>query len=254
MPHVALPCGGAPLALELALRLGRAWDRRGARPCVRIRGVPPIPCRAPAWPPGSLGPRSSSRPRSSARSRRSRSTTSSRRTCSRTSSSRSGRRRCSSAGSRPRWRCGYGEIGAIRVLTHPFVALPLWAATYAVWHVPAVYDAALRQPRAARAGARLLPRSGALCSGGRVVQDAPHALQLGTARGVRLRRVPSREPDLAAADAPARSRSTAFYEERARGSGASAPLDGPADRGRDHVGLGGGRLLRGVRVLRVAFL
>jgi cytochrome c oxidase assembly factor CtaG len=32
----------------------------------------------------------------------------------------------------------------IRILTHPLVALPAWVATYAVWHVPAVYDAALR--------------------------------------------------------------------------------------------------------------
>ncbi len=32
----------------------------------------------------------------------------------------------------------------VRVLTRPFLALPLWLATYAVWHVPAVYDAALR--------------------------------------------------------------------------------------------------------------
>ena len=31
-----------------------------------------------------------------------------------------------------------------RVLTHPVVALPLWLASYFVWHVPAVYDAALR--------------------------------------------------------------------------------------------------------------
>jgi cytochrome c oxidase assembly factor CtaG len=35
-----------------------------------------------------------------------------------------------------RWR-------AWRVLTHPFVALPLWLASYYVWHVPAIYDAAL---------------------------------------------------------------------------------------------------------------
>lgn len=32
----------------------------------------------------------------------------------------------------------------IEVLTTPLVALPLWLATYAIWHVPAVYDAALR--------------------------------------------------------------------------------------------------------------
>jgi putative membrane protein len=31
-----------------------------------------------------------------------------------------------------------------RRLTHPLVALPLWAGTYFVWHVPAIYDAALR--------------------------------------------------------------------------------------------------------------
>jgi putative membrane protein len=29
---------------------------------------------------------------------------------------------------------------------HPLVALPLWLATYFVWHVPAIYDAALRRP------------------------------------------------------------------------------------------------------------
>lgn len=32
----------------------------------------------------------------------------------------------------------------VRFLTHPLVALPLWLVTYAVWHVPAAYDAALR--------------------------------------------------------------------------------------------------------------
>jgi putative membrane protein len=29
---------------------------------------------------------------------------------------------------------------------HPLVALPLWLATYFVWHVPAIYDAALNRP------------------------------------------------------------------------------------------------------------
>jgi putative membrane protein len=33
---------------------------------------------------------------------------------------------------------------AARALTHPVVALPLWLANYFVWHVPAIYDAALR--------------------------------------------------------------------------------------------------------------
>jgi cytochrome c oxidase assembly factor CtaG len=34
----------------------------------------------------------------------------------------------------------------VRALTQPFVALPLWVGTYALWHVPALYDAALRRP------------------------------------------------------------------------------------------------------------
>ena len=31
-----------------------------------------------------------------------------------------------------------------RAATHPVVALPVWLASYFVWHVPAIYDAALR--------------------------------------------------------------------------------------------------------------
>jgi cytochrome c oxidase assembly factor CtaG len=34
----------------------------------------------------------------------------------------------------------------LRVATHPLVALPVWLATYFVWHVPPIYDAALRRP------------------------------------------------------------------------------------------------------------
>ncbi|MGH3013616.1 MAG: cytochrome c oxidase assembly protein [Gaiellaceae bacterium] len=33
---------------------------------------------------------------------------------------------------------------AVRVLTSPFVALPLWLAAYGAWHIPALYDSALR--------------------------------------------------------------------------------------------------------------
>jgi cytochrome c oxidase assembly factor CtaG len=36
--------------------------------------------------------------------------------------------------------------GVVAVLTRPVVALPLWVGVYAVWHVPALYDAALRHP------------------------------------------------------------------------------------------------------------
>jgi putative membrane protein len=34
-------------------------------------------------------------------------------------------------------------VSALRALAHPLVALPLWAASLLVWHVPAVYEAAL---------------------------------------------------------------------------------------------------------------
>ena len=36
------------------------------------------------------------------------------------------------------------RIPGVRKLTHPFVALPVWLATYFAWHVPWAYDAALR--------------------------------------------------------------------------------------------------------------
>ncbi len=34
-------------------------------------------------------------------------------------------------------------VGALRVLAHPFVALPLWAANLLVWHLPFAYQGAL---------------------------------------------------------------------------------------------------------------
>jgi len=35
-------------------------------------------------------------------------------------------------------------VHRLRVLAHPLVALPLWAADFCIWHVPALFDAALR--------------------------------------------------------------------------------------------------------------
>ncbi len=46
----------------------------------------------------------------------------------------------------PAFVAAVGSARAIRFLTHPFVALPLWLGTYFAWHVPAAYDAALRHP------------------------------------------------------------------------------------------------------------
>lgn len=66
------------------------------------------------------------------------------------------------------------EPRAIRVLTKPFVALPLWVGAYAVWHVPALYDAALDNGAALLA----LEHSSYLLTGllmwWCVWQDAPH--------------------------------------------------------------------------------
>lgn len=33
-------------------------------------------------------------------------------------------------------------LGRLQILTHPLVALPLWALNFYLWHVPALYDAA----------------------------------------------------------------------------------------------------------------
>ncbi len=39
-----------------------------------------------------------------------------------------------------------GRYGTVRLLTHPLVALPLWLVSYFLWHLPWIYDAALRRP------------------------------------------------------------------------------------------------------------
>ena len=71
-----------------------------------------------------------------------------------------------------------------RRLTHPFVALPLWLVSYATWHVPAVYDAALRNH-----GLLALEHVSYLATGlllwWPVVHDAPHRLS-NAARAVYL--------------------------------------------------------------------
>jgi cytochrome c oxidase assembly factor CtaG len=38
----------------------------------------------------------------------------------------------------------YRVVHRLRVLAHPLVALPLWAANFVVWHLPVLFDAALR--------------------------------------------------------------------------------------------------------------
>jgi putative membrane protein len=64
----------------------------------------------------------------------------------------------------------------VRFLTRPWVALPLWVGTYALWHVPALYDSALRHSSSLLA----LEHTTYVVSGALfwwcVWQDVPHRL------------------------------------------------------------------------------
>jgi putative membrane protein len=40
-----------------------------------------------------------------------------------------------------------GRLPVLRTVSRPQAALPIWLATYVVWHVPVVYETALRHPR-----------------------------------------------------------------------------------------------------------
>jgi putative membrane protein len=50
------------------------------------------------------------------------------------------------AGLSPALGAALGRLRGWRLLTSPFVALPIWIAVYFVWHLPWPYDAALRRP------------------------------------------------------------------------------------------------------------
>jgi cytochrome c oxidase assembly factor CtaG len=71
-----------------------------------------------------------------------------------------------------------GRLRGVRLLTHPLVALPLWVATYGVWHVPAIYDAALRDHALLALEHACYLVSGVLLWWP-VFQDAPHELASG---------------------------------------------------------------------------
>jgi putative membrane protein len=63
-----------------------------------------------------------------------------------------------------------------RLVTHPLVALPLWLANYAAWHIPAVYDAALRHPHSLLHLEHATYVATGIAMWWPVFQDAPHAL------------------------------------------------------------------------------
>ena len=72
---------------------------------------------------------------------------------------------------------------AVRVLTRPYVALPLWVGTYALWHVPALYDAALRRPGSLLALEHATYVLAGLLFWWCVWQDVPHRLSSGGRAG-----------------------------------------------------------------------
>jgi cytochrome c oxidase assembly factor CtaG len=70
-------------------------------------------------------------------------------------------------------------IGAVRVVTHPLVALPVWVGAYAAWHVPLFYDAALRHGGMLLALEHLTYLVTGLALWWCVWQDEPHRLATG---------------------------------------------------------------------------
>jgi cytochrome c oxidase assembly factor CtaG len=71
-----------------------------------------------------------------------------------------------------------GSFRLIGVVTHPLVALPAWLATYGFWHVPAVYDYALRHDAVLHLEHATYLVAGAMLWWP-VLQDRPHDLSAG---------------------------------------------------------------------------
>jgi cytochrome c oxidase assembly factor CtaG len=69
--------------------------------------------------------------------------------------------------------------GAMRALTHPAVALPLWLVNYMVWHLPWLYDAALENPTTLLHLEHAMYFLTGLAMWWCVFQDLPHRLGAG---------------------------------------------------------------------------
>jgi len=65
---------------------------------------------------------------------------------------------------------------AVRALTNPFVALPVWIANYALWHVPVLYDTSLRHPHSLLVVEHALYLLTGIAMWWPVWQDVPHRL------------------------------------------------------------------------------
>jgi cytochrome c oxidase assembly factor CtaG len=73
--------------------------------------------------------------------------------------------------------------GAIKAVTHPLVALPVWLANYMLWHLPWVYDAALRHPHSLLHLEHALYFLTGIAMWWSVIQDEPHRLSAGARAG-----------------------------------------------------------------------
>jgi cytochrome c oxidase assembly factor CtaG len=71
------------------------------------------------------------------------------------------------------------EPRAMRALTHPLVAMPLWLGNYALWHVPWLYDAALRRPHTLLHLEHLTYLATGVLMWWPVLQDVPRRLSAG---------------------------------------------------------------------------
>ena len=67
----------------------------------------------------------------------------------------------------------------VRAVTSPWVALPAWVVNYMVWHLPWVYDAALRSPSALLHLEHVMYLATGLAMWWCVWQDLPHRLSAG---------------------------------------------------------------------------
>lgn len=67
----------------------------------------------------------------------------------------------------------------VRAVTHPLVALPVWLANYMIWHLPWVYDAALRHPHSLLHLEHALYFLTGIAMWWSVLHDEPHRLSAG---------------------------------------------------------------------------
>jgi putative membrane protein len=73
---------------------------------------------------------------------------------------------------------------AIRALTHPAVALPLWLVNYMLWHLPWIYDTALENPHTLLHLEHALYFLTGTAMWWSIVQDEPHRLRAGSRAGL----------------------------------------------------------------------